>query len=374
MIKHSSPTITGVILAGGRATRMGGHDKGLVNYNGKPLIETVISSLYSQVDQLVINANRNLETYQAYHYPVINDVLDDFCGPLSGMLSAMKAVDSDYILTVPCDAPAITSSLRQRMMETLLYEQSDIAVAFDGERLQPVFCLIPTRLADNLAQFLANGDRKIDLWLSQHTLSKVNFSDQPDTFVNFNKHSDIEQFSRHIHSPLPMIGFAAFSGTGKTTLLRQLIPSLINRGVQLAVIKHAYHKFDIDIPGKDSYEIRQAGAQQVLVSSSRLMALMEVESDPTSDPKLSELIPRLNLNKLDLILVEGFKHELFTKIELHRPSLGHPLLYKDDPNIKIIATDQQIKDCPIEQLDLNDVEGLADYIHTYMNNWKQTNG
>ncbi len=371
MMKQSSPTITGVILAGGRATRMGGHDKGLIDYNGKPLIETVISSLYSQVDQLVINANRNIEAYKKYNYLVINDILDDFCGPLSGMLSAMKAVDSDYILTVPCDAPSITPLLRQRMMETLLFEQSDIAVAYDGERLQPVFCLIPIRLADSMAKFLDQGDRKIDLWLAQHKLSRVNFSDQPNTFVNFNRQRDIDDYSNKVTSPIPMIGFAAFSGTGKTTLLRQLIPSLTLKGVKLAVIKHAHHKFDIDIPGKDSYEIRQAGAQQVLVSSNRLMALMEVEANPNSEPRLVDLIPRLALDKLDLILVEGFKHEHFDKIELHRPSLGHPLLYENDATINLIASDQELADCSITQVNLNDIEGIAEYIHTYITDWKQ---
>ncbi len=363
------PSITGVILAGGRAQRMGGNDKGLVAFNHKPLISYAIKALAPQVDQLVINANRNLDSYKAFGYPVIEDSVTGFCGPLAGMLSAMETVTTDYILTSPCDSPKISSQLRQRMMETLLLQQADIAVAHDGERLQPVFCLIPTSLKDDLADFLGNGDRKIDLWLARHKLALVNFSDQPDTFANFNRPEDLATSEEKVSSPVPMIGFAAFSGTGKTTLLRQLIPELRARGLEMAVIKHAHHNFDIDVPGKDSYEIRQAGAQQVLVSSSRLMALMETQPPELEEPRLAELIPRLNSNALDLILVEGFKHENIAKIELHRPSLGKPLLYLEDSNIIAIASDQVIDNVTIDQLDLNKVDKIADFIQHFISSW-----
>lgn len=369
MNTSSLPSITGVILAGGRAQRMGGNDKGLIEFNHQPLISYALKALSTQVDQLVINANRNLERYKTFGYPVIEDSISGFCGPLAGMLSAMQAVTTDYILTAPCDSPKISSQLRQRMMETLLLQQADIAVAHDGDRLQPVFCLIPTALKDDLAQFLNNGDRKIDLWLARHKLALVNFSDQPDNFVNFNHPEDLSLPVEAIRSPIPMIGFAAFSGTGKTTLLRQLIPELKARGLEMAVIKHAHHNFDIDIPGKDSYEIRQAGAQQVLVASSRLMALMETQPQENQDPQLIDLIPRLNTKPLDLILVEGFKHEQFAKIELHRPSLDKPLLYPDDHNIIAIASDQKLDDVTIDQLDLNKVDKIADFIQKFINNW-----
>jgi molybdopterin-guanine dinucleotide biosynthesis protein MobB len=143
---------------------------------------------------------------------------------------------------------------------------------------------------------------------------------------------------------------------------------LKQKGFNLAVIKHAHHQFNIDIPGKDSYEIRQAGAQQVLVSSRKLMALMEVQS---ADPRLCELIPRLDTTKIDLILVEGFKDELFPKIELHRPSLEKPLLHPKDDTIIAIASDSPIKlTTTIDQLDLNNIVELANYIHSFIINWK----
>jgi molybdopterin-guanine dinucleotide biosynthesis protein len=370
MNTSSTPSVTGVILAGGRARRMGGEDKGLILFNHKPLISHVIATLKSQVDALVINANRNLDQYKAFKYPVISDSLDNFCGPLAGMLSAMQTVDTDYILTAPCDSPNISPQLRQRMMETLLIERADIAVAHNGDRLQPVFCLIHCRLQADLESYLQQGGRKIDTWFANHTMAVVDFSDQADSFINVNHPEDLVTHQASLQSPVPLIGFAAYSGTGKTTLLRQLIPALKAKGLEVAVIKHAHHNFDIDVPGKDSYEIRQAGAQQVLVSSSRLMALVEVQSAALIEPSLSTLIPRLDFSRLDLILVEGFKHEAIAKVELHRCSLAKPLLYPTDQNIIAIASDQPLDlERDIEQLDLNDIDFMADYLVHFIESW-----
>ncbi|WP_198264017.1 molybdopterin-guanine dinucleotide biosynthesis protein B [sulfur-oxidizing endosymbiont of Gigantopelta aegis] len=142
---------------------------------------------------------------------------------------------------------------------------------------------------------------------------------------------------------VPLLGFAAFSGTGKTTLLEQLIPELNQANIRVAMVKHTHHeKFDIDKPGKDSYRLRKAGAEQMLVASAKRWALMVEHPEQTklTEPNLFELLPHLELNKADLILVEGFKHENISKIELHRPLLAKPLLYPDDENIIAIASDQ----------------------------------
>ncbi len=162
------------------------------------------------------------------------------------------------------------------------------------------------------------------------------------------------------HDP-PLIGFTAYSGSGKTTLLEKLIPCLTARGLRLAAIKHAHHQFDIDHPGKDSYRLRKAGAQQTLVASAQRWALIHERTAPGSDPQLDELLTRLDNKSLDLILVEGFKHEPFPRIEVHRPSLGKPLLYPHDPHIIAIACDQHI-DCPIPLLDINDPARIAEFI------------
>jgi molybdopterin-guanine dinucleotide biosynthesis protein MobB len=163
----------------------------------------------------------------------------------------------------------------------------------------------------------------------------------------------------------PVLGFAAFSGTGKTTLLKQLIPLLMEHGVRVGVIKHAHHNFDIDRPGKDSYELRKAGARQMLVASSRRWALI-TETDLDSDPELESLISRLDPDIIDLVLVEGFKHVPYTRIELHRPSQGHPLLYPDDSTIIAVATDSPIDSGTLPRLDINDAAAITEFILTWL--------
>ena len=182
--------ITAVILAGGKGRRLEGQDKGLVPYKGKTLIQHVIERLQPQVGNIVINANRNQETYADYGYPIISDEMSDFQGPLAGFASSMKMVETDYIVTLPCDGPSLPLDLVSRML-TKLNTFNDvsncIAVAHNGEWLQPVHALIPVALINSLEEFLANGDRKIDLWYAKHDLVLVDFSDQPDAFFNINK-------------------------------------------------------------------------------------------------------------------------------------------------------------------------------------------
>ncbi|MFO7603418.1 MAG: molybdopterin-guanine dinucleotide biosynthesis protein B, partial [Gammaproteobacteria bacterium] len=140
-----------------------------------------------------------------------------------------------------------------------------------------------------------------------------------------------------IAAACPVLGFAAWSGTGKTTLLEQLIPLLTRRGLRIGMIKHAHHNFDIDQAGKDSYRLRQAGAQQMLIASQRRWALMVETPQQHTDPDLQYLIDQLDARRLDLILVEGFKHVAFDKIELHRRATGKALMYPQDHSIIAIA-------------------------------------
>jgi len=178
--------ITAVILAGGKGRRLGGQDKGLVSYKNKALIEHVIARISPQVGAIFINANRNIETYQKYGYPVINDELSDFQGPLAGFATAMKTVKTSHILTLPCDGPKLPSNLVSRMLKAVNKQEDAIAVAHDGKRLQPVHALIPISLINSLESFLASGNRKIDLWYDKHNMIIVDFSDQADAFSNIN--------------------------------------------------------------------------------------------------------------------------------------------------------------------------------------------
>ncbi|MCC5796843.1 MAG: molybdenum cofactor guanylyltransferase [Methylophaga sp.] len=366
------PGVTGIVLAGGQGRRMGGQDKGLLNYQQQPLVKHIIDRLAPQVESIIINANRSHQQYQQFEYPVITDLLDGYQGPLSGMLAGMKQAETDYILTVPCDCPHISTQLRRRLLESLLLHQADIAVAHDGKRLQPVFSLMSTRLQADLQAWLASGERKIDLWMQRHRLVEVDFSDQQECFINFNHPEDITEY-RPVEFPLPLLGFAAFSGTGKTSLLVKLIPELNARGLRLAVVKHAHHRFDIDVPGKDSYRMREAGASQVVVASRRLLALMHTHADRRDEPVLAECLSRLDQRHLDLVLVEGFKKEQFAKIELHRPELGKPLLYREDPSVIAFATDQPAN-LPLELpvLDLNNLTQIADFVVEFCRTQKQS--
>ncbi len=171
-----------------------------------------------------------------------------------------------------------------------------------------------------------------------------------------------------LDSPIPLIGFAAWSGAGKTTLLARLLPVLRDSGLEVAVIKHAHHHFDVDQPGKDSHVLRQAGAGQMLIASSRRMALMvENPAGQDSEPVLAELIGRIDPHRADLILVEGFKREPIPKIEIHRPRLGKPLLCTGDPNIIAVATDQpEVVPAGTPTLPLDDIPAIAGFIGAYL--------
>jgi molybdopterin-guanine dinucleotide biosynthesis protein B len=165
---------------------------------------------------------------------------------------------------------------------------------------------------------------------------------------------------------LPILGFSAFSGTGKTTLLVKLLAVMRHQGYRVGVVKHAHHSFDIDKPGKDSYELRKAGATQTLIGSRRRWAMV-AEVEPEQEPRLDELLRHLDQDALDFILVEGFKSERFPKIELHRPSLGHPLLFPDDDSIIAIASDASLPvttSLPI--LNLNRPDEIAVFVVEFL--------
>jgi len=161
----------------------------------------------------------------------------------------------------------------------------------------------------------------------------------------------------------PVLGFSAFSGTGKTTLLTRLLPLLRERGLRIAVVKHAHHSFDLDQPGKDSYELRKAGAHQMVVTSRRRTAIIHEHGDDGPEPRLADALARVDPRGMDLVLVEGFKHEDFPKIELHRPALGQPLICADNPSVIAVASDEPVslpRGLPL--LDLNRPEAIAEFI------------
>ena len=366
--------VTGLILAGGRGQRMGGRDKGLLPLDGKPLVVHVLKRLAPQVERVLVSANRNLEPYAALTgAEVVADDVPGFAGPLAGIASALQRTATPYLLTVPCDAPLLPVDLGARLHAALQASGTAMAMAHDGQRLQPLFALMRRGVLPDLLAYLAEGGRKVEDWVRRNGPRIVDFSDQTAAFVNLNTPADGAALATGPGGgrvadrvTVPLLGFAAWSGVGKTTLLRGVSPILSASGLRVGLIKHAHHGFDIDHPGKDSYELRKAGASRVLVASRQRWALM-VEQHADADPSLADLVAAIGPGELDLILVEGFRHERLPKVEVHRPSLGRPLLFPDDPSIIAVAADGPVPlATALPQLDLNRPEQVADFVLSFV--------
>lgn len=167
----------------------------------------------------------------------------------------------------------------------------------------------------------------------------------------------------------PVIGFSAYSGSGKTTLLEKLIPIFTKRKLKVAVIKHAHHSFDIDHPEKDSYKIRQAGAKQILISSQKRWAMIHEHDSENSELSLQQALEQISVDTIDFVIVEGFKSAPISKIEIHRPSLGKPLISSKDNFVIAIATDDPSAiETSLPLLDLNDVAQIAQFIEQNLSN------
>ena len=187
--------ITAGILAGGRATRMGGVDKGLVELGGRPMVEYVLDALRGQTVRMLINANRNVAEYERYGVPVVGDRQGGFLGPLAGISSMLEVAGTEWLLTAPCDSPQVPADLGPRLWRALQRDGADIAVAHSGEHLEPVFALLPCALRASLDAYLASGERKIRVWYQQHRMTTADFSDCPEMFTNVNTLAERDQLA-----------------------------------------------------------------------------------------------------------------------------------------------------------------------------------
>ncbi|MEZ5720178.1 MAG: molybdenum cofactor guanylyltransferase MobA [Burkholderiaceae bacterium] len=197
--------ITGLVLAGGQGSRMGGIDKGLAPFKGVPLALHALRRLQPQVGSLLVSANRHLDTYQAFGAPVCPDAQADFSGPLAGFLAGMEHCHTPWLLTVPCDTPLFPHDLAQRLAESIRFHGTDMAIATaldrsdplqPAARPQPVFCLLNIRLKNSLAHFIASGGRKVGAWAALHACVRVPFdraSDTPEAFSNANTLEELHQ-------------------------------------------------------------------------------------------------------------------------------------------------------------------------------------
>ncbi len=196
--------ITGLILAGGRGSRMGGVDKGLQTYHGMPLAMNALLRLGPQVGHLMINANRNLGAYEAFGAPLWPDALPDFAGPLAGFLAGLEQCETPYLVTVPCDSPQFPADLVQRLAQALEANDAEIAMAATLEdgvmRTQPVFCMMKSALMESLVRFTGAGERKIDRWTALHRCVEVPFDDA-QAFANANTLAELQQLQQPQATP-----------------------------------------------------------------------------------------------------------------------------------------------------------------------------
>ena len=183
--------ISSIILAGGRGTRMGGIDKGLVKLQHKSLIQHLIERLTPQVNEIIINANREITQYQALGYAVLQDETAVFIGPLAGLSLGLKHTKYEYLLTVPCDSPLLPMDLAQRLLSSLLEHRAEIAVATSNGDAHPVFCLCKKSVLPSLIIYLEQGDRKVSTWQKSLNYVEVDFSDNPEAFINLNTFEEL---------------------------------------------------------------------------------------------------------------------------------------------------------------------------------------
>jgi molybdenum cofactor guanylyltransferase len=192
-------SVTAIIVAGGRGSRMGGSDKGLQLLYGKPLIVHVLSRLVPQVDSILINANREIPAYQGLGYPVLSDEMPDFAGPLAGFALGFKHAESEYLLTVPCDCPLLPVNLREKLQSALEQAHAEIAIATSHGSDHPVVSLCKTSMLGSLQEYLAQGGRKVSDWQKSLHHVYVDVSDVADAFININTPQDLKQLEAKQH-------------------------------------------------------------------------------------------------------------------------------------------------------------------------------
>lgn len=195
--------VTGLILAGGRARRMGGQDKGLIPFAGRPLIEHALDRLRPQVDRVLISANRNADQYARYGARVIADAIGDFAGPLAGILSAMQVMEQPWLAVIPCDAPLLPDDLVHRLLASANAASAPIAVAHDGQRPQFVVALLHCSLLPQLRNYLESGEHRVETWCRQNSMAVSDFSDRPEAFHNINSPEDLAALEQQLRARGP---------------------------------------------------------------------------------------------------------------------------------------------------------------------------
>ncbi|GIR92750.1 MAG: hypothetical protein CM15mP93_09370 [Thiotrichaceae bacterium] len=241
------------------------------------------------------------------------------------------------------------------MMSSYQKVNSNLLIA-KNNRPQPVFMLLDKSLLGSMKIYMENNGRKIDEWYFKENYKYIEFDDSVKYFHNLNTLDDLNDGKSKI------IGISGYSGSGKTTTIINLIKFFKKSGIKIGIVKHAHHNFDVDVPGKDSYRFRENGADEVFVSSARRTVHI-VENIDGNELTFNEVIEKIQRSKLDLVIVEGYKHEKFKKIEVYRKEVKKPMLCKNDKNIiAIISNDISNNDVQIPVFKLDDYKSIANFI------------
>lgn len=360
-----------VILAGGKGRRMGGKDKALIPLLDRPLLSYVLESISGHVAPIALNINTNLDKFSEFGYEIIEDPIKGHLGPLAGILASLNwasQLNQKWVMTLPCDTPFLPKNIVKEMIKLKNKELDvDLVVAQSKGYNHPVIALWKSDLNLKLEKALNEGIRKIDIFTSNLKVAYVDFdkinNENFDPFTNLNSPLDLIKAQQILGKLPPFFGLAGWSGSGKTTLCTKLIENFTKIGITIGTLKHAHHKFELDKPGKDSFNLRKAGARPMIISSKERFAMIQ-ENDEHDEKSLFQMIEMFSkdpIQKCDLIIVEGYKNEPIPKFEVYRPIIGKPELYKEDNNIFAIASDINIESS-IPTFDLNNINSISDFI------------
>lgn len=360
-----------VILAGGKGRRMGGKDKALIPLLDRPLLSYVLESISGNVAPIALNINTNLDKFSEFGYEIIEDPIKGHLGPLAGILASLnwaRKLNQKWVMTLPCDTPFLPKNIVKEMIKLKNKELDvDVVVAQSKGYNHPVIALWKSDLNLKLEKALNEGIRKIDIFTSSLKVAYVDFdkinNNNFDPFTNLNSPLDLIKAQQILGKLPPFFGLAGWSGSGKTTLCTKLIENFTKIGITIGTLKHAHHKFELDKPGKDSFNLRKAGARPMIISSKERFAMIQ-ENDEHDEKSLFQMIEMFSkdpIQKCDLIIVEGYKNEPIPKFEVYRPIIGKPELYKEDNNIFAIASDINIESS-IPTFDLNNINSISDFI------------
>jgi molybdopterin-guanine dinucleotide biosynthesis protein len=360
-----------VILAGGKGRRMGGKDKALIPLLDRPLLSYVLESISGHVAPIALNINTNLDKFSEFGYEIIEDPIKGHLGPLAGILASLnwaRQLNQKWVMTLPCDTPFLPKNIVKEMIKLKNKELDvDLVVAQSKGYNHPVIALWKSDLNLKLEKALNEGIRKIDIFTSNLKVAYVDFdkinNENFDPFTNLNSPLDLIKAQQILGKLPPFFGLAGWSGSGKTTLCTKLIENFTKIGITIGTLKHAHHKFELDKPGKDSFNLRKAGARPMIISSKERFAMIQEndEHDEKSLFQMIEMVSKDPIQKCDLIIVEGYKNEPIPKFEVYRPIIGKPELYKEDNNIFAIASDINIESS-IPTFDLNNINSISDFI------------